>query len=320
MELLVNDLSVHEQFYDISEFGAALHRLIQMRDIAQRFGRQLECNKGFTSRSPRQDMSMQQAIRHSCSRDQRRAIMSWITSSGPFWDDLRKHGEDEYLECRSEIVTDYAVGEAAFRKLHGTDCSLVSVRPSDWEISPIEVVWRRDDNGLEDQYTSVDNWLDAASLEGALQDKQEPVRSWTELIESSKRRFTSLTFAGNCIDRLEGVPFKVSSANRLCVLLNILDQIARAVSPKGRYTSESRRLYEEYFKGGKSWFSDSSTQEKNLFRKELKFDHPDSQGDTLFCPWHGKENYLTLRLHFSWPIKAGQPLYIVYIGPKLTKK
>ncbi len=290
-----------------------------MRGIARRFGRELQCNQGFPSRLPCPGVPMPQAIAHSCSRDQQRAIMSWIASSGPFWDDLREHGEDEYFECRGEIVTDYAVGEAAFRKFHGTDSSLISVRPSNWEYSPIKVVWRHDEEGLED-HISVDNWLDAAALEGALQDRQEPVRSWTELIESSKRRYNSLTFAGNCFDHLEGIPFKVASANRLCVLFNVLDQIAREVLPERGRTPEGLRIQEKYFKGDTAWFSDSSDQEKNLFRQALTFDHPDSQRHTLFCPWHGKERHLNLRLHFSWPITAGKPLYIVYIGPKITKR
>ena len=29
---------------------------------------------------------------------------------------------------------------------------------------------------------------------------------------------------------------------------------------------------------------------------------------------------MTLRLHFSWPIEAGKPVYIVYAGPKITKR
>ena len=29
---------------------------------------------------------------------------------------------------------------------------------------------------------------------------------------------------------------------------------------------------------------------------------------------------MTLRLHFSWPVRAGEPVYVVYAGPKLTKR
>ena len=29
---------------------------------------------------------------------------------------------------------------------------------------------------------------------------------------------------------------------------------------------------------------------------------------------------MTLRLHFSWPIRSGKPVYIVYAGPKITRR
>ena len=50
-----------------------------------------------------------------------------MTKSGPFWDDLRNHGADDWLECKGKLVTDTAVGEAAFRTLHDSGCGLVSV-------------------------------------------------------------------------------------------------------------------------------------------------------------------------------------------------
>ena len=46
----------------------------------------------------------------------------------------------------------------------------------------------------------------------------------------------------------------------------------------------------------------------------------DDPTKTLFCPWHGKVQTPQLRVHFSYPIRANEPLYIVYVGPKLTKR
>ena len=66
-----------------------------------------------------------------------------------------------------------------------------------------------------------------------------------------------------------------------------------------------------------SYVSDS---EKRDFRRELTFSHPGDRGGSLFCTWHGKVSHLTLRLHFSWPIKAGKPVHVVYAGPKITKR
>ena len=38
----------------------------------------------------------------------------------------------------------------------------VSVTPSAWEFSPVEVIWRGAAEGLADRTTSLDNWWDAA--------------------------------------------------------------------------------------------------------------------------------------------------------------
>jgi hypothetical protein len=72
--------------------------------------------------------------------------------------------------------------------------------------------------------------------------------------------------------------------------------------------------------GGNPLFSDSSDTEKLDFRNELTFRHPDQPGRSLFCPWHGKVRHLELRVHYTWSGRAGEPLYVVYVGPKITKR
>ena len=37
-------------------------------------------------------------------------------------------------------------------------------------------------------------------------------------------------------------------------------------------------------------------------------------------PSHGKVRRGMLRLHYSWSGKAGEPVYVVYVGPKITKR
>lgn len=82
--------------------------------------------------------------------EQRRAVMQWLTRLGPFWEDVRTHGPDDYLECDGKIVTDTALGEAAFSCLHGADRRLVSLTPSSWDFSPISVSWQRVGNDGSD--------------------------------------------------------------------------------------------------------------------------------------------------------------------------
>ena len=320
MELFANDLSFHKQFHDIAAFRDALSRLMAMRHAARRFEREVYCHRALLHASPMPDMSMQQAIAHLAVESERRAVLAWLTRAGPFWDDLRQHDAEDWLECKGEIVTDTAVGEAGFRTLHGVDCGLVSVLPSDWNYTPVELIWRRESDGLDDQSTALKNWWNPETLEHGLRDKARPIRSWDDLREASTNRFERLAFAEDCFTPLKGLPFAKSAADRFLVLLDILDRLKRAFDETGVRTAEGQHIYQNYFTGAEAPFSDSSTQEKRDFRQELTFAHPDDPGISLFCPWHGKVNRMTLRLHFSWPIRADKPTYVVYAGPKLTKQ
>lgn len=320
MNCLVNDLSIHGQFREQAAFHNAIARLMTMRNVAQRFERELHCHRALLNRNPMPDMTMQQALGQ-LANDERRAVMGWLTRHGPFWDDLRQHSDNEYLECRGEVVTESAVGEAASRMLHGVECGLVSITPSDWDYAPVEVVWRREHEGLQDQHANVDNWRDVVTLEEKLRIAAPPIRSWDNLRETSTRRFMRLTFASDCFDHLNGHPFVKSTADRIVVLLDILDRFAREFDANDMRTPEGQRIYQKYFTGGKTaLFSDSSDDEKSSFRNQLTFSHPDEPGNHLFCPWHGKERHMVFRLHFSWPIESGRPVYVVYVGPKITKR
>lgn len=317
---LVNDLSIHGQFHEKSAFRDALARLMTMRSVAQRFERELHCHRKFLNRNPMPDMTMQQALGQ-LTNDERRAVMVWLTRHGPFWDDLRRHSENEYLECRGEIVTNSAVGEAAFRTFYDVECGLVSITPSDWDYSPVEVIWRREDEGLEDQHANIDNWRDEVALKEKLRIVAPKIESWDKLRETSTRHFMRLTFSHDCFEPLKGLPFAKSTADRVVELLGILDQLACEFDENGGRTPKGHQIYQKHFTGSKNaLFSDSSDDEKSSFRNQLTFPHPNAPGKSLFCPWHGKERHMKLRLHFSWPIKFGKPVYVVYVGPKITRR
>ena len=171
----------------------------------------------------------------------------------------------------------------------------------------------------QDLSVSIQNWRSRTALEGGLNEMPLSVRSWQELHTAVQRRFAKLYFSPDCFKALDGVPFNRAAADRFVVLLGVLNNLVREFDNRGRRTAAGHRLYQEYFKGHRPPFTDSSDTEKRRFRSELTFRHPESRGKSLFCPWHGKVTHMTLRLHFSWPVRAGEPLYVVYAGPKLTK-
>ncbi|EGR2914004.1 hypothetical protein DNG97_24050 [Vibrio parahaemolyticus] len=103
-------------------------------------------------------------------------------------------------------------------------------------------------------------------------------------------------------------------------MLLVLDKINVSFNGAGERNEEGHRIYQEHFTGDKAWFSDSSDTEKREFKEALTFKHPENNGESIFCTWHGKVKTPQIRIHHSWPITKDAPLYILYIGPKLTKK
>ena len=319
VDLFVNERSVHGQFPEPASFRVAFARLMAMRAVAGRFDREVYCSRGLLSAQAVAGMTMPQTIQY-FPEAQRRSALSWMTRSGPFWDDIRHHGADDWLESRYEIVTESAVGEAGYRSIHGFASGLISVTPSDWDFSPVTVTWRQTNAEQEDRQTELQNWRTGTALEESMRNAPVPLGSWEDLRRASILRYTGLTFAPVCFDPLMGMPFAKSAAERILVLLNILDQRSRAFDSSGRRTSEGQRLYQDYFTGDKALFSDSSDTEKRSFHSQLTFPHPTDIGKTLLCTWHGKVRHMNLRLHYSWSERVGEPVYIVYVGPKITRR
>ncbi len=319
MELIANELSVHGQFRDFANFRESLATIQALREVARRFGRQIQCSRGMCSTEPLTGVPMSQAIRQ-LSRDEQRSVMSWLSSAGPFWDDLRRHGPDDYLECRGEVVTDSGVGEAAFRSLLAVECALVSFVPSNWDYAPVVVALRRGGDEEDDLAATLSNWRTVPKAESGLAEAEAPMRTWVDVGATCLRRFTRLTFSDDAFASLSGVPFAKSSAERIVALLGVLDRKARAFDETGAPTEEANRIDSDYFSGENALFTDSSPTEKRQLGDRLTFPHPTNRGESISCPWHGKERHLTLRLHFSWPIRHKKPVYVVYVGPKLTKR
>ena len=191
MELFFNDLSIHGQFPDLKTFRSAAEQVMNMRNIIKQFSRELYCHRNVADMQVTRDKKMQQALQ-CLSRDQQRAWMQWITRHGPFWEDLRRHDGGDYLECNGKIVTDKAVGEAAYCLSHGLECGLVSMNPSSWLSSPLLVVWH---NNAHERSVDLTNYWDAETLTKVLETSDKPLQSWKELEKTAKNRCPGLTFS-----------------------------------------------------------------------------------------------------------------------------
>ena len=297
---------------------------MEMRAIARHFNREVYCNSNLSNTSPGQKFPMQQAINQLRDKNKCRAIMRWLTK-GPFWDasEQRERSEGDLLECvdkNYQVVTGTAIGEAAFRRLNGSPCGVVSIKPSDWESSPVKVTYRDGNGQSGNQLIDIKNFLDSSTLESSLKEAEPPIGSWGDLKNAASNRFNRLTFARDCFEPLDKLPFAKCSAEKLVELLYILNKLANERDKDNAQSVEEQQIGRDHFTGDNAWFSDSSETEKKRFREKLTFPHPDRPGHTLFCPYHGKERHSQLRLHFSCPIRPREPVYVVYIGPKLTKR
>ena len=219
MELIVNDLSVAGQFLDIPTFKDSIERVMLMRILAKKFGRELYCHRNMLYANIIGDLKMQQVIQN-FTHAQQRDIIGWITKHGPFWDDARHHSGDDYLECDGDIVTDTAVGEAAWCCMNGLERRLVSFIPSKWEGSPVPVTWRIDTGSL--RCINLINHCKIDDLEIALKAAPQQIMTWEQLASVSNTRFPHLTFASDCFYSLQGHPFVEGASTRIMLLLGIL--------------------------------------------------------------------------------------------------
>jgi hypothetical protein len=319
MELMVNDLSVNGQFPDIHSFYSAINRIMSMRELAKKYGRSLYCHRKLSQAQVTGNLSMPQIVQH-LRPDQRRALMQWLTHHGPFWEDKAAHKSDDYFECNTEIVTDTAIGETAYRVSQNEDWRLVSFTPSAWELSPLSVWWRDSDDSENDFLTEVTNYIHPEVLEKDLSSEPVPIESWQQLAIIAQKQCPSLFFSKSAFEALNGLPFVHSATSRILSLLKILEKLKCSYNENGR-SDEGHHLYQSFFAREKSaLFSDSSDTEKRNFKQELTFAHPEKEGEKLFCPMHGKVKTHVIRIHFSTPICHDKPLYIVYVGPKITKQ
>lgn len=323
MDFLINDLSLHGQFPSIDEFSAAIGRVMLIKQNLASHGFPLYCHKSILNSTVINDIKLQQAV-NMMEVSERRSLMSWVTKYGPFWEDSRNHSSDEWLELDSAIVTDSAIGEAAWCCLNGLNRGLISLTPSNWLTTPLPVEWIRD-NG-ERACVGVENFWEITKTDAYGKSVPVVVMSWPQLRDVAISRFPLITFSASAFEPLAGSPFSSSAAQRFIFLCHTLNALKSCFDDKGQRTSRGHELYQNFFTGKKedggrgALFSDSSDSELNDFTKEMTFDHPEKEGEVILCSWHGKIQTPQMRLHFSWPIVADTPLYVTYLGPKITKR
>lgn len=317
MYLGLNELSLHGQVAE-HEAATVLHTMLQCRKAAADHGAPLRCRREVLDRPMCDAATLREVVfRLGVQDNRRRLLLQWLTKEGPFLDDDRLHDPDTWFECVGEVATDWTLGELAHR---GPDAptAAVSVRPSRMDGDPLTVT-RVDDAGAR-VAIALRNHTDEPALRAWLASCEPPMRTWPELRSRASAACASLVFAADAFAPLERQPFHPGVADRLLERLRVLEALKQSFAPDGTLTAAGQALRQMHFVGEKAWFTDSSDGEKIDFARELTFPHPERTGETLFCPWHGKVKTPQMRIHYSDPVTAEAPVYVVYVGPKITKR
>jgi hypothetical protein len=211
VDFLVNDRSIHGQFNSVADFCGAVERLMEIRREITRVGSELFCHREMANAQVTPHCNMPQAIQ-GMDREKQRAWIQWLTRFGPYWTDVREHGEDDWLELGDgALVTDTAIGEAAFCLLHNLHRELVSFSPSGWLFDPITVTWQM--MGQSPLAVDVRNHWSLETVAQSLAVAPLPFCSWATLEERSRQACNRLTIAKDAFDPLRGHSYAPEGAH-----------------------------------------------------------------------------------------------------------
>lgn len=316
MEWHINDLSLSGQYADPITFKEAVTPLLKVRSRRPDLKDRIYCSRILYGRPITATHDLRQAVLATRDRTYIHLMLTWMTASGPFWDDDRAPNPDDYFHYQDKDVTDQGLGEACRRRLikvQANAFSFLSSQPA-FEHTPISVK-----HGLPEEplgAIDIDNWWDAETLEDVTLFRPS---NWREMLDYARNKMELLLFADDIYDQLKPSPFHEGISERILELLGVLQTISSEMKDDSSLTANGMEVLQRHFVGDKAWFSDESDPNKRRFENELTFRDPAGDG-ILFCPWHGKVKFGQFRIHFEWPRPLNQGVIkVVYIGPKITK-
>lgn len=315
----VNELSVtaeYEQANFIEDVGAVIARRQRSPDVR----RSLLTSRSFLQWTPRTGVTLMSFIQ-AATGSQRKAILSWLASSGPFLDDERTEEEDDYFEYCGQDVTNCGLGEAARRIRRNVQAGSWSFPNGGdaFRAAAVNVVHGFSEEPFGEY--EVPNLQSLDELERQIVLQSPLPASWEELFRVCAERYPKLRLGTGVGVGLRGETFYPYVAERTVELLGVLQRYMDDRQPNGSEGDVAKAIKAAHFVGEKAWFTDESSSNKNDFAAEMTFRDPVDESRKIFASWHGKIKTPQFRIHFEWPVPAGQEvLKVCYIGPKLTKR
>ena len=207
-----------------------------------------------------------------------------------------------------------AIAEAACRHSPQTSCDLFSFAPSRFNQSPLRVTWFRNAGGQVD--VDLGNYWELSTLSAYLT-QLTPIKNWDGLHNWAKTECSNLLFSDDVIEPIQAMPFSYAATQQLQMLLLILNDLSDSHDEtSGALNANGLKILANslYYATPGGFLTKPRMQ-------SLILKHPTTT--KILCPvflasekWRIRSHY---RIHFQWPKPKDFPLWIAYIGPKLTR-
>lgn len=314
MTILFNERSLRKNIKSSEELFEELKSVMKVRQILLKREIHIHCHRNLINYNFENGEVI---LNHIMRFDKTELIdvMNWLSKTGPFWDDEQLHSIADNYFHDGEAVSGTALAEAAAQSYCENKHDVFSLMNEKYSDSKINILWRDNSTCLS---LNIDNHLSSESLEERIKSSEKNIESWGQLEVMARKVFLNIDFTDGCFVFLKKIPFYKAASRSIFEKLKVLDKIKSCFDESGSFTQEGNEIYRDHFTGDKAWFSDSSESEKNDFSNEMTFKIKD--GDNRSCPWHGKVKTPQIRIHFTYPIEHQSPLYVVYVGGKITKR
>ncbi len=218
MEIFVNELSLHEQFYNRSEFNKAVrifysvfaelnkkrveHKLYWDEDPFQIY-KALENEVFISSLNKIRDKSLRQALIG--------VLRNKLNVKD--WKSERIHSPDDWYQCKEDLVTDTSMAELAERKLQNADLLelLINFPQSKYAVSSFVIIIKKQDDDQPirlaciDDRVSLAEWLETnlhlSSFEYDNTSTSRPTDEQTILRDKNRFKPTSMLHQGRKVYR-----------------------------------------------------------------------------------------------------------------------
>jgi hypothetical protein len=304
----INDLSLDGQFDEPFSLRRAIEPLIRLMNERKDLRGRIFCSRNLSTRPVTASHNLAQAVL--AVRDQLfvSLVLRWVNKAGPFWEPDRLANEYDLFYFEGENVTEQGLGEAA-RRLAGDlpagSFSFVQSPRDRFAVGALSVVH----GFLEEPFGSyvVTNVWDVGALPVAT---SEPLQSWEQMLARAAEEMPGLFFSNAIAGKLAPRPFDPGAAERMLVLLKVLQRLTEETRADGGLTSTGLDIYQQHCVGDRARISD-----------EMTFPDPRDPAKEILCSWHAKLNFgVQYRIHFEWPRPRGQrEIKVCYIGIKIAR-